>query len=127
MEGGGSSGSAPSVEDAIESDGRRSFGSGVTGFVMIAVGGLISISPSVQAFPWLSAAGFGAQLAGTAMLVVGLGLYARKKGRSVLWGGLGLASWIGALILGRMSKSCRQCGASAHRATVRCEVCGGSV
>ena len=94
---------------------------------MMALGGFISISPSVQAFPWLSAAGFGSQLAGTAMLVVGLGIYARKKGRSVLWGGLGLASWFGAFILGRMSKSCRRCGASARHSTGRCEVCGESV
>lgn len=111
-------------ERAIERDGRHSFAFAVSGFVVMAVGGCMMFGGSGTLPVWASTIGFAFQAAGTALLVVGLGFYSRKKGRSVVLGGLGLLSWIGVAVLAVMPKLCHRCRARVSARAKRCGECG---
>lgn len=119
--------SLAAVEEETDGDSKHSFAVGVLAFVLIGLGGCITLSVSVAALPWLSTLGFGMQTTGTALLVYGLALYARNKGRMVLLGGLGLLTWIGVLVLALMNKTCRRCGANTGRSSTACDACGAAV
>jgi hypothetical protein len=62
------------------------------------------------------------QLAGAGVLVVGLGFYAKMRGREAWWGLLGLLSCLGLLVLYLLPKSCHHCHATTKGKV--CSVCG---
>ena len=61
-------------------------------------------------------------LGGTGLFIYGLSLYAKMRNRSGWWGGLGLLSCLGLVILLFLPKRCHNCGATTKGKT--CEECG---
>jgi hypothetical protein len=64
---------------------------------------------------------------GSILIIVGLALYARMKGRSGALGLLGLLSCIGLIILNYLPKNCHHCRASASYRDKQCSACGAPV
>ncbi len=112
------------IERAIARDARLSFVFGVSGFGVISVGGCMTLGRSTTLPIWASSIGFALQTAGTVLLIIGLAFYARKKGRSIVLGGLGLLSWIGIVALAAMPKICRRCCAKVSARAKTCGECG---
>jgi hypothetical protein len=109
---------------AIAKDGRRSFAWGFAGFVMMMIGGCMTVGAPEWSPIWATTIGFGLYTAGTALLVVGLAFYSRKKGQSILLGGLGVLSWFGIIVLALMPKLCGQCYARVGSRVTTCGDCG---
>ena len=106
-----------------------------------AVPGLIGAEDIESALPGLLLSGFGQMMqnsldpktvqagtavgaVGTLMFVVGLGFYARMKGRSGLNALWGLLSCIGLLVLAFLNKHCHNCKRSSSFRTKQCPQCG---
>lgn len=117
-------GSAGSHVDAeviradIKSKNLLSFVFGVPGLVLQGVGSSMARS-GVDA-----GLGLLLQLAGGCLLIIGLGFYARMKGRNGAWGILGLLSCLGILILAFIGKGCRKCGTIGSYSSTSCGACG---
>ncbi|MBI5368226.1 MAG: hypothetical protein HZA54_14420 [Planctomycetes bacterium] len=63
-------------------------------------------------------------LVGVALLIVGFGFYARMRGRSPLWGALGILSCVGLAILYFVPKHCHHCRGSQSYRVATCALCG---
>ncbi len=61
-------------------------------------------------------------LVGTALLIVGLGFYARSRGQSGVYGLLGLLSCIGLVILAVLPRKCLVCSGPVKKK--KCQHCG---
>jgi hypothetical protein len=112
------------IKRAIARDARSSFAFGAAALIVMFVGGCMFVGASGTLPVWASTIGFGLQVAGTALLVVGLGFYARKRGHSIVLGGLGLLSWLGIIIVAAVPKRCRRCRTKVRGRASACGECG---
>jgi len=99
------------IRRRIKSLNRQSLALGAPGLVLQGVGNVMH-----------GATGTLIQIAGAALLVVGLSTYARMRGRSPWFGALGLLSCIGIIALALLPKRCHHCGATTKGAS--CAACG---
>jgi hypothetical protein len=90
---------------------------------MILHGFALQMGPQ-KAFPPAAGA---LQLLAIALVIAGVCIYARMKGRSGVLGLLGLLSCLGLIILHFLSKTCQNCASSAGHAAKECATCGGPV
>ena len=64
---------------------------------------------------------------GTILLIIGLCIYARMKGRNAAWGLVGILSIIGLIILGLLGKQCRKCQRLVSYKETKCPFCTGPI
>ena len=91
----------------------------IAGVLLPWLGGLLTRGRPIPigALQWL----------GMGITIVGLGLLARLKGRSLFWGLLGSISCIGLLIVVMIEKRCFSCSNPVDRKRSSCPSCGAPV
>lgn len=112
---------AEAIRADIQSKNLLSFVFGVPGLVLQALGSMMARSADPEVDPGV---GLLLQLGGAVLLIIGLGFYARMKGRSGAWGLLGFLSCLGILILALIGRRCRKCGTIWSYNSTACATCG---
>jgi hypothetical protein len=117
-----SPGDTEAIRKKLRSLNLISFAFGVPGLLLQLAGNGMARAASVGD-AGVAALGSLVTLAGAALLIVGLGYYAKLKGRHWAWGFLGLLSCLGLIVLYLIGKRCHHCRQAEGYSRTQCSRC----